>query len=194
MTPPTPMADTHQLLAAAFPEPGRVLREAFRQVDLGVSGTAADKRALEKSGPVPRPWDPPTCRNPALREELWDWLEEVVAWLNSQYVWDVDGAIPACWPHHPDLVHEVAVIADKRRRAGAAYSSDGLEEWHRVCLPAFVERMGVRTGTHCEEGHQPWPAKGRYARYVGDRSAQDRRDAYRADEAAFSRVPQLMGT
>ena len=68
---------------------------------------------------LPRPWDPPTCTKPALRRELWKWLDEVVIWFNHEYVWDHNaGMIPACWPQHPHLVHEIAVLADQRRRAG----------------------------------------------------------------------------
>jgi O-methyltransferase domain len=37
-----------------------------------------------------------TCRTPQFREQLWAWLEAVVAWLVSEYVWDVADAIPAC--------------------------------------------------------------------------------------------------
>jgi hypothetical protein len=67
--------------------------------------------------------------------------------------------IPVCWPQHPHLVHEIAVLADQRRRAGHALTSDALEEWHRYNLPAFTERMKSRLRNHCEDGHQPWPAK-----------------------------------
>ena len=120
MTAPSPQGAPPAWLVAAFPEPGRILGEAFRELELGVSGTDAEKEALRRAEPVARPWDPPTCTHPPLRKELWDWLEKVVVWLNAEYVWDVSAAIPACWPRHPDLVHEIAVLADKRRRAGAA--------------------------------------------------------------------------
>jgi hypothetical protein len=48
--------------------------------------------------------------------------------LVTEYVWEVADAIPACWPQHPHLVHEIAVLADQRRRAGHAFTSDALEE------------------------------------------------------------------
>jgi hypothetical protein len=46
-------------------------------------------------------------------------LEALVTWLNHEYVWDVANVIPPCWPH-PHLVHEIAVLADQRHRAGQA--------------------------------------------------------------------------
>jgi hypothetical protein len=84
-------------------------------------------------------------------------VEAVVVWLVTEYVWEATDTIPACWPQHPHLVHEIAVLADQRRRAGHAFTSDALEEWHRYSLPAFTERMKSRLGSHCEDGHQPWP-------------------------------------
>ena len=93
---------------------------------------------------LPRPWEPASCRAPQLREQLWLWLDAVVAWLVTEYVWEATDTIPACWPQHPHLVHEIAVLADQRRRAGHAFTSDVWEEWHRYSLPAFTERMKSR--------------------------------------------------
>ena len=53
---------------------------------------------------LPRPWDPTSIREPQLRRELWTWLDHVVDWLNVEYVWDIVGIIPPCWPQHPHLV------------------------------------------------------------------------------------------
>jgi hypothetical protein len=39
---------------------------------------------------------------------------------------DVADVIPLCWPQHPHLVHEIAVLADQRRRAGPGLTSDAL--------------------------------------------------------------------
>ena len=83
-------------------------------------------------------------------------------------VWEATDTVPACWPQRPHLVHEIAVLADQRRRAGHAFTSDALEEWHRYSLPAFTERMKSRLRNHCEDGHQPWPAKGRHTRYTAE--------------------------
>jgi hypothetical protein len=92
-------------------------------------------------GCCPRPWEPASCRPPQLRKQLWLWLEAVVAWLVTECVWEVADAIPACWPQHPHLVHEISVLADLPRRAGHAFTSDAARlaiSWSSVpkcCLP-----------------------------------------------------------
>ena len=73
------------------------------------------------------------------------WLDDVVIWLNHEYVWDVVAMIPACWPKHPHLVHEIAVLADLRRRAGHALTGDALEEWHRYALPLSLIHISEPT-------------------------------------------------
>jgi len=96
--------------------------------------------------------------------------------------------IPHCWPKHPHLAHEVAVLADLRRRAGQALSSDALEEWHRYALPAFNERMRTRMKAHCEDKeHQPWPAQGRHARHAGPDARREREAVFQADVDTLSR-------
>ena len=48
-----------------------------------------------------RPWDPATCQDPLLRQEVWDWLEEFVVWFNREYVWDPNaGMIRPRRNHH----------------------------------------------------------------------------------------------
>jgi hypothetical protein len=81
-------------------------------------------------------------------------------------------------------VHEIAVLADQRLRAGQAFTGDLLEEWHRYTLPAFTERLHAHVKDHCTETHQPWPAQGRYTRYEAAASRNDRRDRFRADAAS----------
>ena len=165
-----------------FPGPGRRVEQAYRELDIALYGSDEEKKALGSPRMLPRPWDPPTCVDPDLRAELWEWLEAVVTWLNHEYVWDVSGIIPHCWPKHPHLAHEVAVLADLRRRAGQALSSDALEEWHRYALPAFSERMRSRMRAHCEDkDHQPWPAQGRHARHAGPDARQERAAVFQAD-------------
>jgi hypothetical protein len=95
-------------------------------------------------------------------------------------------------------VHEIAVLADQRRRAGHALTSDALEEWHRYSLPAFTARMKTRLRNHCEDGHQPWLAKGRHTRYAAESSRRAREDQYARDvgslrpiEAKGRRRPRL---
>ena len=108
-----------------------------------------------------------------------------MTWLNHEHVWDVADVIPPCWPQHPHLVHEIAVVADQRHRVGQALSSDSLEEWHRRSLPEFTERMKTRLRNHCQEDHQSWPAKGRYSRHAGEATRRRRMDAYAGDVRAL---------
>lgn len=112
-----------------------------------------------------------------------------MVWVNHEYVWDVAGMIPACWPHHPHLVHEIAVLADLRRRAGHALTGDALEEWHRYALPAFTERMRHRIKAHCDDkDHQPWPAQGRHTRHLAHDATTDRARVFRRDVATLERT------
>jgi hypothetical protein len=175
-----PGADS-MALVQPFPEPGRLVQFAYRELDLATSRQQDHLLPLRDLATLPRPWDPGTCQMPQLRKETWLWLEAVVSWLNHEHVWDVADVIPTCWPHHPHLVHEIAVLADQRHRAGRALTSDSLEEWHRHSLPSFIERMRSRLRNHCQEDHQSWPAKGRYTRHIGEASRRRRMDAYAAD-------------
>jgi hypothetical protein len=172
-----------QVMVNPFPQPGRRLEQAYRELTIAVDGTKEQKKALGNPWLLPRPWEPDTLTHAPLRRELWDWLEDVVTWLNLEYVWDVGAVIPACWPNHPHLVRELAVLADQRRRAARAFGSDTLEEWHRYALPAFLERMRARIKNHCEDGHQHWPAKGRYARHTGPAARQERQRTFTLDAA-----------
>ena len=103
-----------------FPRAGRRVEHAYRELDKALYGSDDEKRMLGSPRLLARPWDPPTCMDPELRADLWDWLDRVVTWLNHEYVWDTNGFIPSCWPEHPHLVHDLAVLADQRRRAGLA--------------------------------------------------------------------------
>lgn len=176
-------------LVRPFPEPGPLLRLAYRELHIAANGTPAQVRALGDTRLLPRPWDPATCRHPELRRELWTWLDAVVTWLNAEYAWDVAAVIPSCWPHHPHLVHEIAVLADQRRHAGTALSSDPLEEWHRYSLPAFADRTRARIKNHCEDGHQPCPARGRQARHIGESSQRSRAQAFAVDVRSLAPPP-----
>lgn len=184
-----------QLMVWPFPKPGRRVQLAQRELYLAAHGTQAQKDALGDPTNLPRPWDPSTCTDLELRTQLWAWLEKVVIWLNHEYTWDVTGLIPGCWPQHPHLVNEIAVLADQRRRAGLAATSDPLEEWHRYTLPSFLDRLRGRLRDHCEEGHQPWPARGRHTRHTSEAQHDLRHHTYAADarvlhEQASSRRTQ----
>jgi hypothetical protein len=126
-------------LALPFPAPGQLVALAYRELDLAANGSAEQIGALWATCGCCLGPGTATCRTPQLREQLWAWLEAVTAWLVSEYVWDVADAIPACWPEHPHLVHELAVVADQRRRAGHAFTSDALERVASV-QPAGIHR------------------------------------------------------
>jgi hypothetical protein len=158
---------------------------AYRELELVGNGVQDQLMALRDPWDLPRPWDPATCETLQLRKEVWSWLEAVVTWLNHEYVWDVADVIPPCWAQHPHLVHEIAVLADQRGRAGLSLSSDALEEWHRYSLPAFTERMKTRLRSHCQEDHQSWPAKGRHTRHIAEASRHRRMHAFAADLRAL---------
>lgn len=170
-------------LAAPFPQPGPRVLLAVRELHLAFHGTPDQRARLGDPAGLPRPWDPPTCHDPALRADLWAWLEAVVTWVNTEYGWDPGALIPACWPRHPHLVHEIAVLADLRRRAGRAETSDALDDWHRYALPAFTDRLRSKVKAHCEQGHQPNPARSRHNRQRSPASVEARQAAYDGDVA-----------
>ena len=114
-------------LAQPFPRPGRLVEYAYRELSIAANGTPEQIEALGDTRGLPRPWDPPSCTHPNLRLELWVWLDDVVTWLNHEHIWDTDAFIPSCWPEHPHLVHDLAVLADQRRRAGPAPPWPGAE-------------------------------------------------------------------
>ncbi|WP_248580892.1 hypothetical protein [Nocardioides sp. InS609-2] len=174
-----------------FPVPGELVRLAYREIHLAINGTEEEKNVLGNPALLPRPWEPATCVDPCLRYDLWEWLEEVVIWLNREYTWDVAGLIPTCWPLHPHVTHELAVLADQRRRAGMALTSDALEEWHRYCLPAFADRLRNRLRAHCDDEHKRWPGLPRHNEHTSDTTTQRREDAYAQDVDA---LPASRGT
>ena len=102
-------------LVQAFPTPGPLLGIAYRDLYLATEGSDHQKATIGDPSLLPKPWDPPSCRNPQLRAELWAWLDAVATWVNHEYVWDPDGTIPPCWPLHPHIVHELAVILEYSR-------------------------------------------------------------------------------
>ena len=89
------------------------------------------------------------------------------------------------------------MLADQRRRAGQALTSDALEEWHRYSLPAFPERMNTRLRPL--RGRPPtWPAKGRHTRHTAETNRRTREEHYARDvgslrpiEAEGRRRPRL---
>jgi hypothetical protein len=175
-------------LVAGFPQPGTRVRKAYQALWEAENGSEEQKKKLGHPANLPHPWDPGTCLEKKLRWELWVWLDEVAEWINSEYVWEAAGGacIPDCWPLHPHIVHELAVVADQRRRAGLAPKSDLLENWHKYVLPGFFDRMRQRLKQSCDDDHQPWPARGRHTRHTGEGACELRLHAFKSDSAALS--------
>jgi hypothetical protein len=170
-------------LVWAFPMPANQrLKLAFQELYLAANGTDRERLAIGDPALLPRPWDPATITDPALRAATWIWLDDVVTWFNHEHVWDLNaGCIPPCWPQHPHLIHEIGVLADQRRRAAIALTSDNLEDWHRYTAPGFLTRKKERLHGACEDHHQPWPARGRHARLAGNEAGQARVKAFSKD-------------
>jgi hypothetical protein len=116
-SPPTlgPTGDSESHVESSLPGVGEAFSGAgaagglaYRELDRAANGSPEQIRALGDARLLPRPWEPATCRTQQLRS----WLDAVVTWLITEYVWEVADTIPACWPQHPHLVHEIAVLAD----------------------------------------------------------------------------------
>lgn len=169
-------------LVRPFPPVGPLMRDAYEDLrHVEQSNDLALNHVLGSVDDLPRPWLPATCASVDLREEVWEWLDAVVDWLNTEYVWLGEDEIPGCWPLHPHLVHELGVVADQRRRATLTLNSDLLEEWHRYCLPAFFDRLRARTRGCCETGHTGPPAAARVTRYRSESEQARRAGWYRTD-------------
>lgn len=140
-------------LLQPFPEPPQRIASSLSQLH-HASTTALDDDRMVEVGQWPRPWDPASCQGQT-RRELWQWLDQVAIWVNTQHLWGVDHpGIPPCWPRHPHLVHDLAVLAAVRYLTQYALSPMPLESWHREVLPAFLGRVAQRLGGACLSGHQ----------------------------------------
>lgn len=82
------------------------------------------------------------------------------------------------------------MVADQRRGAALGVTSDPLEEWHRYCLPSFVDRMRGRLKDHCSDGHKACPSRGRHTRHTSDEALHDRQNVYAADLDALTTTPR----
>ncbi len=157
----------------SFPPPPRLVAKAYSKLQVLQTGNEEAIRGLGPLELLERPWDPDRC-GPASRRQLWDWLDDVAAWVNHEYGWGVERLIPPCWPQHPHIAHELPVLADQRYTAGQAFHSGALEEWHRFTLPLFLERMTARLGNRCVTRHDEWPAAPRYRAFTSPQATSDR--------------------
>ena len=91
--------------------------------------------------------------------------------------------IPACWPAHPHIARELAVLAVLRWNAEQAEDPAPIEVWHRDTYPGFCHRMTQRLGeSTCRAGrHIDWPAAPRHAAYLD--ATRDRIDTITSDSA-----------
>ncbi len=135
-----------------------------------------------------RPWEPATCTDPGLRGELWEWLDQFVSWVNEQCLWDPGDVIPPCWPHHPHLVHELAVLAVQRLQASRTPTASALEQWQTHTLPAFLNRSHTRLRRHCDTDHQPTPAGTAHTRHQSGPETTARQVAFEKDLATEAAV------
>lgn len=128
---------------------------------------------------LPRPWEPATCTK-AIRAQLWPWLDDVAAWINHQYTWDAERAIPECWPLHPRIAHELPVVACLRVTAVLDIVPDKLEDWHRYTLPMFIDRFTA--DNHCQPGkHVPWSGTNRHQRFTESPARDNRHRLFHLD-------------
>jgi hypothetical protein len=168
---------TTRRLLTAFPGPPRGVRSALETL------SQAEAVGLEPAGlhSLDRPWDPARCST-RLRAELWPWLDDVVGWLNHTYVWRTADVIPGCWPMHPHIAAELAVLACMRVAAGEALTPHALEEWHRYALPGFLTRLVDRLGPGCSPGrHTAWPASSWVTEYGSSPTCAVRQQVFASD-------------
>lgn len=163
-------------MAVAFPAPSPIVVMALDELRLAAIQSPESTDELRRIAALPRPWDPASCP-PSLRGHLWRWLDEVAGWINEEHTWRVDRIIPACWPEHPHIVHELGTVACLRHAAQYAVTPDVLEDWHRYTLPMFLDRVAQRVGPNgCPPGkHQPNPGAPRARVYGSDTDRQTRR-------------------
>lgn len=162
-------------LVDPVPAPGGLLATVLTEWEL------IDDEQQPYNPDLPRPWDPATCTDPELRAELWDWLDRFVSWVNQQCLWDPGDLIPPCWPHHPHLAHELAVLAVQRRQASRTPTATALEHWHTYTLPTFLTRTHSRLRRHCDTDHQPTPAAAAHARHNSLPEIASRQDQFARD-------------
>lgn len=163
------------VIARGMPQPPESVSRAF---DLVKDLVAEGAEAKAEMAVADRPWVPAHCADQVLRRAVWGWCDEVAGWLNEQYVWLPDQYVPACWPLHPHIAHELPVLAFTLWAAQHADTIEPLTTWQEQTFPRFCERMTARLGAgHCRDGrHDTCPGKPRQAAYY-DRDAVTRRHA-----------------
>jgi hypothetical protein len=165
-----------------FPDPPDAVRDALDLLQVAEDEDSEGVVRVEDVAGMPRPWVPDAC--PAdLRTAVWQWCDAVAAWLNREYAWRPDQLIPACWPRHAHLAHELAVLAVLRWRAQRSVQPEAMEDWHRNAYPMFCDRMSERLGeSACRTGtHVDWPAESRYVVFTAPDRELERWEVIAAD-------------
>jgi hypothetical protein len=175
-------------LAAPFPRPSGVIEAALDTIRLVTAKPPKTVDELRRVAQLPRPWDLPGCP-PALRLHVWEWLDQVAEWINEEFTWRIDKGVPHCWPQHPHIVHELAVVACLRYNAIYAATPDVFEDWHRYTLPMFLDRIANRCGPGgCPPGkHADQPGTARTHVYRTANERQWRSTLYSADSQVDAR-------
>jgi hypothetical protein len=169
------------VIVFAFPAPPSLVAHVLTQLRIVRSGDADAIADLGDVAELARPWLPATCGD-QLRHHLWMWCDEVVNWINQQYVWRGTQLIPECWPQHPHIANELPALACQRVHAEDSAGADLVEEWHRHTLPLFLDRVATRLGDSCRASkHVDWPAAGRYDASQSEASIAARQDLYYVD-------------
>ena len=150
------------LALCPFPTPSATVTAALDELQLASLSEVVGRAELRRIAELPRPWDPAACP-PVLRAEVFDWLARVATWINEQQLWNLGRpGIPPCWPAHPHLVHDLAVVACARLFALYGTTPAAMLEWHQYTLPAMLERLADRLGDACTPGrHEESPRAGR---------------------------------
>jgi hypothetical protein len=170
------------VILSRFPQPSRSILQALEMLATLRESDPEQLKALGNLSELPRPWEPSTCPD-HLRAAVWRWCDQVTVWLNTDYAWRPAHLIPACWPRHPHLARELAVLAFLRWEAEEATGPHLLEDWQRYSYPMFCDRMANRLGeSTCRTGtHQNWPAESRVTTYTQPAATTDRQALLAAD-------------
>lgn len=111
-------------------------------------------------------------------------MDNFVAWYNVTYA-GLPGTrarpIPACWPHHPGLLSEIATLAHSWRDAfiGRTAHPNRAQLWHQHSRPGFAERLSTEWAhPHCHDGQHRTAGAGsrpdRYGLVARDREPKSR--------------------
>ncbi len=172
------------MLTERFPKAPDVVTLQLERLDRKARGTGEDQAGFDLSQ-VPCPWLPSDCGNELL-VELLVWCDAVAAWINRECVWRPQQMIPACWPQHPHLVRELALLAILRYQAEQAKDVIKVYLWHHDVLTGFLNRVNDRLGTStCQNTgtHQEWPGAPRYSAFTSEHAVAERSKLFRQETA-----------